>query len=147
MTIERTLSIIKPDALQKGVIGKIVGRFEGEGLKPIAMKMKHLSKSEAHGFYAEHQGKPFFDSLVTFMTEGPVLLMVLEGENAIQANRTLMGATNPANAAIGTLRREIATDTTRNSIHGSDSSSSAAREIAYFFAETEIVSYQWKSKQ
>jgi nucleoside-diphosphate kinase len=147
MAIERTLSIIKPDALQKGVIGKIVGRFEGEGLKPIALKMKHLSKSEAQGFYAEHLGKPFFDSLVAFMTEGPVLLMVLEGENAIQANRTLMGATNPANAAMGTLRREIATDTTRNTLHGSDSSSSAAREIAYFFAETEIVPYQWKNKQ
>lgn len=146
MATEKTLSIIKPDALQKGVIGRVVGRFEEEGLKPIAMKMKHLSKSEAEGFYIEHQGKPFFDSLISFMTEGPVLLMVLEGENAIQANRTLMGATNPTNAAVGTLRREIATDTTRNSLHGSDSSASAAREIAYFFAETEIVPYQWNSK-
>lgn len=138
MAIERTLSIIKPDSVEKGVIGRIISRFEAEGLRPVAIKMKRLSVAEAQGFYAEHRERPFFNSLVTFMTSGPVVLMVLEGENAILANRKIMGATNPANADAGTLRKEFAASTERNAVHGSDSPASAAREVAYFFAQTEL---------
>ncbi len=147
MAIERTLSIIKPDALEKGVIGRIVSRFETSGLKPIAMQMKHLSRREAEGFYAEHKGKPFFDELVGFMTRGPVVVMVLEGEDAIANNRKVMGATNPAKADPGTLRKDFATSMTENSVHGSDSPTSAAREIAYFFPQTSVTSYEWKNKR
>jgi len=146
MALERTLSIIKPDALEKGVIGKIIARFEASELKPVAMQMKHLSRREAEGFYAEHQGKPFFDELVTFMTRGPVVVMVLEGEDAIAANRKVMGATNPAKADPGTLRKDFASSMTENSVHGSDSPASAAREIAYFFPQTGVTSYGWKGK-
>ncbi|HEY3449833.1 MAG TPA: nucleoside-diphosphate kinase [Myxococcales bacterium] len=147
MAIERTLSIIKPDAVEKGVIGRIVSRFETANLKPIAMQMKHLSRREAEGFYAEHKGKPFFEGLVEFMTRGPVLVMVLEGEDAIAANRKVMGATNPEKADPGTLRKDFATSMTENSVHGSDSPTSAAREISYFFPTTSVTSYEWKNKR
>ena len=138
MASERTLSIIKPDAVRKGHMGKIIDRFELEGLVPVAMKMKRLSVVEAQGFYAEHQGKPFFDDLVAFMTSGPVVVMILEGENAILRNREVMGATNPANAAEGTLRKLFAESMQNNAVHGSDSPASAARETGYFFAQVEV---------
>lgn len=147
MAIERTLSIIKPDALEKGIVGRIISRFETEGLKPIALKLKHLSRREAEGFYAEHVGKPFFEGLVGFMTRGPVVVMVLEGEDAVQANRRVMGATNPEKADAGTLRKEFATSMTENTVHGSDSPASAAREISYFFSATEIAPYEYKQKR
>ena len=146
MAIERTLSIIKPDGLEKGVIGKIVARFEEAGLKPIAARMQHLSQREAEGFYAVHKARPFFKDLVTFMTSGPVLLMVLEGENAVARNREIMGATNPANAAPGTLRKDFATDVEKNTVHGSDSVDNAKVEVGYFFRETELTPYAWKKK-
>lgn len=133
MSVERTLSIIKPDAVAKNVIGEILSRFEKAGLKVVAMKMKHLSKEEAEGFYAEHKERPFFADLVAFMTSGPVVVQVLEGENAILRNRELMGATNPKEAAEGTIRRDFATSIDANAVHGSDSATSAAREIEYFF--------------
>ncbi|HEY1127678.1 MAG TPA: nucleoside-diphosphate kinase, partial [Actinomycetota bacterium] len=120
MAIERTLSIIKPDGLEKGVMGEIIARFEEAGLKPVAARMQHLSQREAEGFYAVHKARPFFRDLVTFMTSGPVLLMVLEGENAVARNREIMGATNPANAAPGTIRKDFATDVEKNTVHGSD---------------------------
>ena len=146
MAIERTLSIIKPDGLEKGVIGKIVARFEEAGLKPIAARMQHLSQREAEGFYAVHKARPFFKDLVTFMTSGPVLLMVLEGENAVARNREIMGATNPANAAPGTIRKDFATDVEKNTVHGSDSVDNAKVEVAFFFRETELTPYAWKKK-
>lgn len=141
MPTERTLSIIKPDGLEKGVIGKIVARFEEHGLKPVAMRLAHLSQREAEGFYAVHRARPFFKDLVTFMTSGPVVLMVLEGENAIQRNRDIMGSTNPANAAAGTIRKDFATDVEKNTVHGSDSPETARTEIAYFFRATELHPY------
>jgi nucleoside-diphosphate kinase len=146
MAIERTLSIIKPDGLEKGVIGRIIARFEEAGLKPIAARMQHLSQREAEGFYAVHKARPFFKDLVTFMTSGPVLLMVLEGENAVARNREIMGATNPANAAPGTIRKDFATDVEKNTVHGSDSVDNAKVEVAYFFRETELTPYAWKKK-
>ncbi len=133
MAIERTLSIIKPDAVAKNVIGEILSRFEKAGLKVVEMQMKSLSKDEAEGFYAEHKERPFFADLVAFMTSGPVVVQVLEGENAIAQNRELMGATNPKDAAEGTIRRDFAESIDANAVHGSDSAASAAREIAYFF--------------
>jgi len=133
MAVERTLSIIKPDAVAKNVIGEIVSRFEKAGLKVVAMQMKQLSKDEAEGFYAEHKERPFFADLVAFMTSGPVVVQVLEGENAIALNRELMGATNPKEAAEGTIRRDFAESIDANAVHGSDSAASAEREIAYFF--------------
>ncbi|MFZ5467880.1 MAG: nucleoside-diphosphate kinase [Myxococcota bacterium] len=144
MAIERTLSIIKPDGLEKGVIGKVIARFEESGLKPIAARLTWLSKKEAEGFYAVHKARPFFNDLVSFMTSGPVLLMVLEGESAISKNREVMGATNPANAAPGTIRKDFATNVEKNTVHGSDSPENAKIEIAYFFRETELHSYGWK---
>jgi nucleoside-diphosphate kinase len=146
MAIERTLSIIKPDGLEKGVVGKIIARFEEAGLKPIAARMQHLSQREAEGFYAVHKARPFFKDLVTFMTSGPVLLMVLEGENAVARNREIMGATNPANAAPGTIRKDFATDVEKNTVHGSDSVDNARVEVGYFFRETELTQYAWKKK-
>ena len=146
MAIERTLSIIKPDGLEKGVIGRIIARFEEAGLKPIAARMQHLSQREAEGFYAVHKARPFFKDLVTFMTSGPVLLMVLEGENAVARNREIMGATNPANAAPGTNRKDFATDVEKNTVHGSDSVDNAKVEVGYFFRETELTPYAWKKK-
>ena len=146
MAIERTLSIIKPDGLEKGVIGRIIARFEEAGLKPIAARMQHLSQREAEGFYAVHKARPFFKDLVTFMTSGPVLLMVLEGENAVARNREIMGATNPATAAPGTIRKDFATDVEKNTVHGSDSVDNAKVEVAFFFRETELTPYAWKKK-
>lgn len=137
--VERTLSIIKPDAVKGRHIGDIVKRFESEGLKIAAMRMMHLSRAEAEGFYAEHKGRGFFGELVDFMTSGPVVVMVLEGEDAIVRNRTIMGATNPANAAEGTLRKLYAASVGENAVHGSDSPTSAAREVAYFFRSIEVV--------
>jgi nucleoside-diphosphate kinase len=144
MAMERTLSIIKPDGLEKGVIGEIVARFEKQGLKPVAMRLVHLSPREAEGFYAVHRARPFFKDLVAFMTSGPVVLMVLEGENAIQRNRDIMGATNPANAAPGTIRKDFATDVEKNTVHGSDGPETAKAEIAYFFRDTELHPYGYR---
>ncbi len=139
MAIERTLSIIKPDGLEKGLIGKVIARFEEKGLKPVAIRLARLSRAEAEGFYAVHRARPFFGSLVEFMTSGPVVLMVLEGEGAIARNREIMGATNPANAAPGTIRADFAESVEANSVHGSDSAENAAKEVAFFFSECEIV--------
>jgi nucleoside-diphosphate kinase len=144
MAIERTLSIIKPDGLEKAVVGKVIARFEEKGLKPVALRLARLSRAEAEGFYAVHRERPFFPALIEFMTSGPVVLMVLEGENAIARNREVMGATNPSNAAAGTLRKDFATDVQRNTVHGSDSPENAKIEIAYFFPEVQICSYEWK---
>jgi len=138
MSVERTLSIIKPDAVGKNVIGEIVSRFEKGGLKVVAMKMLQLDENSAGGFYAEHKGKGFFDDLMEFMTSGPVKVQVLEGENAIARNRELMGATNPEEAAPGTIRADFANSIDANAVHGSDSPTSAEREIAYFFGAEEI---------
>jgi len=138
MAVERTLSIIKPDAVVKNVIGQIYSRFEGAGLCIVAAKMVRLSREQAEGFYAEHKGRPFFPALVDFMTSGPVTVQVLEGENAIALHRELMGATNPQNAAPGTIRADFADSIDANAVHGSDSAASAAREIAYFFAASDI---------
>ncbi len=147
MAIERTLSIIKPDGLEKGIIGKIISQFEEKGLKPVAVRLQHLSQAQAEGFYAVHKARPFFKDLVSFMISGPVVLMVLEGENAVAANREIMGATNPANAAPGTIRKEFATSIDKNTVHGSDSLENAKIEVAYFFRETEIHSYEWQGKK
>lgn len=137
--MEQTLSIIKPDAVQKGVIGKIIDRFESNGLRIAAMKKIKLSEEVAGGFYAEHRERPFFGDLVVFMTSGPVVVMVLEGENAIAKNRELMGATNPKEAEAGTIRADFAESIDANAVHGSDSKESAAREIKYFFSDIEIL--------
>jgi nucleoside-diphosphate kinase len=144
MAIERTLSILKPDALEKGVIGKIIARFEEKGLKPIAIRLQHLSQREAEGFYAVHKERPFFKDLVSFMISGPVVLMCLEGENAMQANRDLMGATDPKKAAAGTIRADFAKSIDANTVHGSDSLENAKNEIAYFFRATELFTYEYK---
>ncbi len=136
--MEQTLSIIKPDAVRKNVIGQIISRFEQNDLRVVAMKRIQLSKAEAEGFYYVHKERPFFDSLTTFMSEGPVVVMVLEGEDAIAKNRSIMGATNPANADAGTIRKDFADDIERNAVHGSDSAESAAFEILYFFSGMEI---------
>lgn len=138
MAIERTISIVKPDAVGKNIIGKIYDRFESQGLKIIAAKMKHLTRAEAEGFYAVHKERPFFNDLVAFMTSGPVMIQVLEGENAVAKNREIMGATNPDNADAGTIRKDFADSMQQNAVHGSDSAENAAIEIAYFFAATEI---------
>ncbi|WMS88864.1 nucleoside-diphosphate kinase [Pleionea litopenaei] len=138
MAIERTFSIVKPDAVAKNVIGEIYTRFERAGLKIIASKMIHMSKEQAEGFYAEHKERPFFGALVEFMTSGPVMVQVLEGENAIAANREIMGATNPQEALRGTIRADYAVSVDENAAHGSDAPESAAREIAYFFSDEEI---------
>ena len=138
MALERTLSIIKPDAVAKNVIGEINARFEKAGLKIVACKMIHMDDEKAGGFYAEHKERPFFGALVEFMTSGPVLVQVLEGDNAVLANRDLMGATNPAEADAGTIRADFAETIDANAVHGSDAVESAAREIAYFFSAEEI---------
>jgi len=138
MTIQRTLSIIKPDGVKKNVIGKIVGMFEECGLSPVAMRMAHLSTAEAEGFYAVHSARPFFGELVEFMTSGPVVLMVLEGENAIARNREIMGDTDPATAKDGTIRKLFAQSKGVNTVHGSDAEETAASEISYFFRGIEL---------
>tara|TARA_B100001769_G_C22064611_1_gene572801 strand:- start:952 stop:1377 length:426 start_codon:yes stop_codon:yes gene_type:complete len=139
MAIEQTLSIIKPDAVGKNVIGKIISRFEDNGLCIVAGKLIHLTDEMASGFYAEHDGKSFFNDLKVFMTSGPVFVQVLQGENAIQKNRDLMGATNPQEAVNGTIRAEFAQSIDANAVHGSDSAESAKREIEYFFSSKEIL--------
>jgi len=138
MAVERTLSIIKPDAVGKNIVGKIYSRFETNGLRIVAAKMLRLSDEVAGGFYAEHRQRPFFPDLIQFMTSGPVFVQVLEGEGAVAKNRELMGATNPKDAAAGTIRADFASSIDANAVHGSDSPESAAREIAYFFAASEI---------
>ena len=138
MALERTLSIIKPDAVAKNAVGEIAARFEKAGLTIVAMKLLQLDAEKAGGFYAEHRERPFFKDLVDFMTSGPVVVQVLEGDNAIAMNRDLMGATNPKEAAAGTIRADFAETIDANAVHGSDSSESAVREIAYFFADNEI---------
>ena len=138
MAIERTFSIIKPDAVAKTVIGKITSRFEKAGMRIVASRMEHLTVDKAKGFYAEHDGKPFFEDLVAYMSSGPVIVQVLGGEGAISLNRELMGATNPAEAAEGTIRADFAESIDANAVHGSDSPESAAREISYFFADDQL---------
>ena len=138
MAIERTFSIIKPDAVAKTVIGKITSRFEKAGMRIVASRMEHLTVEKAKGFYAEHDGKPFFEDLVAYMSSGPVIVQVLEGEGAIALNRELMGATNPAEAAEGTIRADFAESIDANAVHGSDSPESAAREISYFFSDDQV---------
>ena len=138
MATERTISIIKPDAVAKNVIGEIYSRFEKAGLKIVAAKMMHLSKEQAEGFYAVHKERPFFGELVEYMTSGPIMVQVLEGESAIARNREVMGATNPADAAPGTIRADFAEDITENAVHGSDAPETAANEISYFFKDNEL---------
>jgi len=138
MANERTFSIIKPDATKLGVVGKIIARFESEGLRICAMKKIHMSKRVAEGFYAVHAGRPFFDELTDFMSSGPCVVMVLEGDNAISENRRIMGATNPDDADEGTLRKLFGAHIGNNAVHGSDAPETAAVEIAYFFAGTEL---------
>ena len=138
MAVERTLSIIKPDAVAMNVVGEIFSRFEKAGLKIVATRMLHLSEAQAAGFYAEHEGRPFYPSLVAFMTSGPVIVSVLEGDNAVARHRELMGATNPNEAASGTIRADFAKAIDENAVHGSDSTVSAEREVAYFFERSEV---------
>ena len=138
MAIEQTFSIVKPNAVQKNVIGEILSRFEKKGLRVAAAKFTALPREKAEGFYIEHKDRPFFQSLIHFMTSGPVLLMVLEGDNAVALNREIMGATDPAKAAPGTIRKDFADSIEANAVHGSDSPASAAREIAYFFDKSEV---------
>ncbi len=140
MAVERTLSIIKPDAVAKNVIGEIYARFEKAGLRIVAARMTHLSRNDAEGFYAVHKGRPFFKDLVDFMISGPVMIQVLEGENAIQKNRELMGATDPKKAAKGSIRADFAQSIDANAVHGSDAPETAAIEIAYFFAQSQVYS-------
>ncbi len=142
MTVEQTLSIIKPDAVAKNLIGKIYERFENNGLKVIAAKMKKLSRSEAEEFYAVHKHQPFFAELISFMSSGPIMIQVLEGESAISKNRELMGVTNPEEAAPGTIRADFAESIDANAVHGSDSLANAKKEIMYFFSKEEIYSHQ-----
>ena len=139
MAIERTFSIIKPDATRRNLTGKVTAKLEEAGLRVIASKRLHLTRAQAEGFYAVHSARPFFNDLVTFMISGPVVVQVLEGENAVARNREVMGATNPANADAGTIRKEFAESIEANSVHGSDSLENAAIEIAYFFSQTEVV--------
>jgi nucleoside-diphosphate kinase len=140
MAVERTISIIKPDAVAKNVIGEIYSRFEKGGLKIVAAKMRHLSREQAEGFYAVHKARPFFNDLVGFMISGPVMIQVLEGEDAIARNREIMGATNPKDAAPGTIRADFAESIDENAVHGSDSPETAAQEIAFFFQPNELCS-------
>ena len=137
--MERTLSIVKPNAVLDNNIGNIIAKFEGEGLRIAAAKLTHLSKEKAEGFYIEHKDRPFFGELVSFMTSAPVMIMALEGEGAVDKNREIMGATNPAEAAEGTLRKLYAKSIGENAVHGSDSTASAERELAYFFEKNELV--------
>ncbi|MEZ5558308.1 MAG: nucleoside-diphosphate kinase [Pseudomonadales bacterium] len=138
MAQERTFSIVKPDAVARNLIGQIYSRFEGNGLRIVAARMLRMSREQAEGFYAEHKGKPFFNDLVAYMTSGPVMVQVLEGEDAIAQNRRLMGATNPKDAAPGTIRADFAESVEANAVHGSDSPASAAREIGFFFSDQDI---------
>lgn len=139
MAIERTFSIIKPDATKRNLTGKIIDRFESNGLRVVASKRLHMSREQAEGFYAVHKERPFFGELVSFMISGPVVVQVLEGENAIAKNREIMGATNPADADLGTIRKDFAESIEANSVHGSDAPETAAEEIKFFFSDDEIV--------
>ena len=139
MSLEKTLSIIKPDAVGKNIIGKIIQRFEENNLKIVASKMVHLNKEKAEGFYSVHKDKPFFNDLINYMTSGPVIIQVLQGDNAVEQYRNIMGATNPSNAENGTIRKEFALNIQENSVHGSDSEENANIEINYFFSESEIL--------
>lgn len=143
MALERTLAIIKPDSVEKGIIGEIVGRIDSEGFKIVGMKMLYLTKERAEGFYAVHEGKSFFNDLVQFMTSGPCVVMVLEAEDAIDKWREVMGVTNPEEAAVGTIRKDYGTDIQCNATHGSDAPETAEFEISYFFEPQEIVEYEW----
>lgn len=143
MATERTLAIIKPDALEKGIIGEICRRIEDASLQIVGLKMLKLDAARAEGFYAVHKGKPFFEGLVRFMSSGPCVIMVLEGEGAIARWREAMGVTNPEDAVDGTLRRDFGTNIERNAVHGSDSPQTAKFEVAYFFEPSEIVQYEW----
>lgn len=143
MALERTLAIIKPDSLEKGIIGEICGRIEDANLKIVGIKMLKLTNPRAEGFYAVHKGKVFFESLVKFMTSGPVVVLALEGEGAIAKWRETMGATNPEDAAEGSIRRDFGTNIERNAVHGSDAPDTAKFEVAYFFESNEIVQYEW----
>jgi nucleoside-diphosphate kinase len=138
MALERTLSIVKPDGVSKNLIGEVYRRFEQAGLRIVAARMRHLTPAEAEGFYAVHRERPFFKDLCRYMTSGPVIVQVLEGENAVQKHRDIMGATDPKKAAPGTIRADLAASIEENVVHGSDSAENAAREIGYFFAETEL---------
>lgn len=138
MTVERTLSIVKPDAVAKNVIGEVIRRFEQAGLRIVAAKMLHLTQEQARGFYAVHKQRPFYNDLVKFMTSGPVLVQVLEGENAVARNREVMGATDPKKAAPGTIRADLATNVEENAVHGSDAPETAQTEINFFFRDGEI---------
>jgi nucleoside-diphosphate kinase len=138
MALERTFSIVKPDGVARNLVGQVLARFEKAGLKVVAARMQHLSQREAEGFYAVHAARPFFKDLVKYMTSGPVLLQVLEGENAIAKNREIMGATDPKKAAAGSIRADLAESIERNVVHGSDSPETAAQEIAFFFSGTEL---------
>jgi len=138
MAVERTLSIVKPDGVEKNLIGEVYRRFEQAGLRIVAARMMHLTRSEAEGFYAVHRERPFFNDLCAYMTSGPVVVQVLEGENAVARNREIMGATDPKKAEPGTIRADLAKSIEENVVHGSDSAENAAREIGYFFAETEL---------
>ena len=142
MALEQTLSIIKPDGVKRNLVGEILGRFENKNLRIVTTRMLHLSKREAEGFYDVHRERPFFEELTTFMSSGPVVVSVLEGENAVVFHREIMGATNPAEAAEGTIRKDFAQSIGENTVHGSDSLENAAIEIAYFFAQTELVNSQ-----
>jgi nucleoside-diphosphate kinase len=144
MAHQRTLSLIKPDGLEKAAIGKLIALFEAHALKPVGIKLMRLTEAQAEGFYAVHRERPFFKSLVKFMTRGPILALVLEGDDAVQKNREIMGATDPAKAAAGTIRKDFATDVEQNTVHGSDSAENAAVEIAYFFNQLELLPYDWK---
>jgi nucleoside-diphosphate kinase len=144
MASQRTLSLIKPDGLEKGLLGKIIARFEEKGLKPVGLKLLRLTAPQAEGFYAVHRERPFFKSLCASMTAGPILAMVLEGENAVAKNRELMGATDHKKADAGTIRKDFATDVEKNTVHGSDSPENAAIEIAYFFDQLQLQQYDWK---
>lgn len=143
MVIERTLGIIKPDAIEKGILGELIVRTEEANLKIVGMKMLHLKKEEAEGFYAVHKGKPFFTSLVSFMTSGPCVVMVLEGDNAINGWRATMGVTDPEKAENGSIRKDFGTNIERNAVHGSDAPETAKFEVDYFFNPTDLVSYDW----
>ena len=138
MSVEQTLSIIKPDGVQKNLIGEIYGRFEKAGLQIVAAKMQHLSKEQAQGFYAVHKDRPFYNDLVSYMTSGPVMIQALEGESAVDTNRTIMGATNPAQADAGTIRADFADSIEENIVHGSDAPETAAEEIAFFFGDAGV---------
>ena len=145
--MDKTLAIIKPDATKKRIIGKIIERIEAEGFTIVRMKLVHLTKDEAKGFYIVHKERGFYDSLTEFMSSGPVVIMVLEGEDAVARNREIMGATDPKKAAEGTLRKDFATDIEKNTVHGSDSAENAKVEVSYFFPEVEVHGYAWKDKR